>query len=273
MSNALIVILAVAAVSGPAAQNPPVPTSQPVPPTPVDDAAPEKHVALASGFLFRQIRIDDVMYNFSIYVPPEYDPEKQWPMILFLHGSGERGEDGLLQTEVGMGTAIRRDRSRCPAIVVMPQCRPGKDWSEDMARLALSCAEQTRQAYNIDPDRIYLTGLSLGGYGTWLLGSKLPHYFAAIAPLCGFYDPKQIESLKDLPIWVFHGDKDPAVPVEKSREMVAALREIGANVQYTEYADGTHNVWDRTYGNREFWRWLLAQRRPGEEPDSEEHKP
>lgn len=266
MIACLAAALAAAVLSAP--QNPPPTATRPVEARNADEEEGDPRLTLATGFLFRRIRLDGVMYDYCIYVPPEYDPEKPWPLILFLHGSGERGDDGLLQTEVGIGRAIRRDRTLCPAIVVMPQCRAGGDWSGDMAKLAMSCVEQTRRAYSVDADRIYLTGLSLGGFGTWLIGANIPSYFAALAPICGFYDPKQAESLREVPIWVFHGDKDTAVPVEKSREMVAALRAVGANVQYTEYADGNHNVWDRTYSHREFWRWLLAQRRgaPASQP-------
>lgn len=228
--------------------------------------------ATAHGFLYRTLKLGTESYAYSIWVPPEYNEATAWPVILFLHGSGERGSDGLLQTEVGIGTAIRRNRGLAQAIVVMPQCRREKMWTGDMAEMALKCIEQTSREYNLDADRIYLTGLSLGGHGAWTIASKLSHRLAAVAPVCGFWTVPQaplnpvqfkdeITKLAKLPIWAFHGKLDKAVPVERTRELVDAVRQAGGNIQYTEYADGEHGIWDRVYENPDFWKWLLAQRR------------
>lgn len=226
--------------------------------------------AAATGFLFKSLDLDGEKYNYSIFVPPTYTPDKAWPVILFLHGSGERGTDGLLQTEVGIGRAIRRNWSRIPAIVIMPQCRPGKSWDGAMANMALKCIEQTSRDYRMDPARIYLTGLSLGGFGTWHIASLLPDRFAAIVPVCGFVGKgpeatdearKIAPKIATIPTWVFHGDKDDAVPVDRSREMVAALKAAGGKPFYTEVPGGNHNVWDRAYDDAEMWKWLFAQKR------------
>lgn len=225
-----------------------------------------------TGFLFKTLAIGKETYAYSVYVPPEYTPERAWPVVLFLHGSGERGSDGLLQTEVGIATAIRRNRALCPAIVVMPQCRAGQLWTNQMAEAALKCLDEAAREYRVDADRTYLTGLSLGGFGAWLLGERVPERFAAVVPICGFYaNPnaaldtetlgKLAQSLKSVPVWCFHGALDKAVPVERSREIVGALREAGGNVRYTEFADGQHDVWGRAYADAELWKWLLAQRR------------
>ena len=236
-----------------------------------DDAQPA-----ATGFLYKTLTIDKETYAYSVYVPPDYTPEKAWPVILFLHGSGERGDDGLLQTEVGLGRAIRRNYRTIPAIVVMPQCRPQTAWVGPMAQMALRCLEATSREYRCDPDRLYLTGLSLGGNGAWLLAAQYPDSFAAVVPICGFAElrestglvEKLAPRLKNMPIWCFHGDADGNVPVEKSREMVAAIRKVGGTIEYTEYAGGTHNVWDRTYGDYKLWKWLFAQkRRPPEDAE------
>lgn len=234
--------------------------------------AGEHAAPAASGFLYREIEFGGEKCAYSVYVPPEYSAARAWPVILFLHGSGERGKDGLLQTEVGIGSAIRRHRDWCPAIVVMPQCRPDQWWTDSMADMALKCLEDVSRDYRLDADRVYLTGLSLGGYGTWLIGSRFPEKFAAIVPICGFFGKpdqpadavtlkKLAQCLKSTPVWCFHGARDRAVNVARDREIVAALREAGAPVKYTEVPDSDHNVWDRAYGDQKLWQWLLAQKR------------
>jgi predicted peptidase len=227
--------------------------------------------ATATGFLHKIITVDNVSYAFCVFVPPDYTPEKAWPVILFLHGSGERGEDGFLQTDVGIGHALRRNWRQIPAIVIMPQCRPNQAWVGPMAHMALRCVEAVSQEYHLDPQRLYLTGLSLGGQGAWYIAANLPERFAAVLVICGFTElgqstgeaAKLAPRLTNVPIWCFHGEQDTNVPVEKAREMVAALRKAGGKIDYTEYKDGTHFIWDRVYDNREVWQWLLAQKRPG----------
>lgn len=234
--------------------------------------------ATTAGFLFKETTLGEETYAYSVYVPPEYTPERSWPVILALHGSGERGKDGLLQTEVGIGRAIRRHREHFPAIVVMPQCRPGAAWTEQMAALALHCVQITSREYRLDADRVYVTGLSLGGHGTWLLGARYASEFAALVPICGFAElgretglpEKLAPHLKDVPIWCFHGDADTHVPVEQSRRIVAAVREAGGDIQYTEYAGGGHNVWDRAYDDAALWKWLFSQKREPKEEKADQ---
>ena len=228
-------------------------------------------VEAARGFLFFELQLDGQRYPYVVYVPPEYDPRKPWPVILFLHGSGERGRDGLKQTEVGIGRAIRLHRSWIPAIVVMPQCPPGRAWDDAMLRMALACVQQASQRYHLDPRRVYLTGLSLGGAGAWRLAAELPGRFAAVVPICGFVGDPRTRPPTDLvarmaprlarrPIWAFHGAADPVVSVEQARTITAAVRAAGGQVQYTEIPGAGHNVWDRAYGNPKLWTWLFAQR-------------
>lgn len=234
------------------------------------DGAESRPAPAAFGFLFKTVEIDGQRVAYCVYVPPEYTHERAWPVILFLHGAGERGADGLLPTEVGIGTAIRRHREWFPAIVVMPQCAAGDVWwSEGMMNRALRCVEAASRDYHMDPQRLYLTGLSLGGAGTWHLGARAARHFAALVPICGFVElgassgleAQVARELADVPTWVFHGALDDRVPVARSREMVAALRAAGGNVQYTEYPDGGHNVWDQAYADPALWRWLFAQRK------------
>lgn len=224
----------------------------------------------AFGFLFKTVEIEGQHVAYSLYVPPEYTHERAWPVILFLHGGGERGADGLLPSEVGIGTAIRRHREWFPAIVVIPQCAANDVWwSEAMMSRALRCVEGVSREYHLDAERLYLTGLSMGGAGTWHLGARATQYFAALVPICGFIElgpssglePRVAQQLRGVPIWVFHGALDDRVPATKSREMVAALRAVGGNVQYTEYPEGGHNVWDQAYADPALWRWLFAQRK------------
>jgi predicted peptidase len=225
----------------------------------------QAQAASATGFLDRTLALDGQNYAYSIYVPADYTPTRAWPVILFLHGSGERGVDGLLQTEVGIGGAIRRHRDWFPAIVVMPQCRPNFTWIGPMAEMALKCVEHTSRDYHLEPQRIYLTGLSLGGQGAWQIGAAYPERFAAIVPVCGFVqDEAQLklvaEKLAGKPVWAFHGDEDKAVPVDATRGIVQALRAAGGKPAYTEYPGVGHNSWDKAYGERELWKWLLEQR-------------
>lgn len=239
--------------------------TQPSAPAPTTQGQP----AIATGFLYKTITFEGVSYAYGVYVPPDYTPNKPWPVILFLHGSGERGDDGLLQTDVGLGRAIRHNYRVIPAIVVMPQCRENQDWVGPMSQFALRCVEQTSREYYLDPERVYLTGLSLGGQGAWHLAAKHPGQFAAVVPVCGFAEfgpptgvaAKLAERLTKTPIWCFHGDEDKAVPVAKAHEMVEAIRAAGGNVLYTEVKGGQHNVWDRAYNDLELWRWLFAQKR------------
>jgi len=189
------------------------------------------------------------------------------------------GDDGFRQTDVGIGRAIRRNRRLCRAIVVMPQSRPGQWWQGEMLDMALRCVEDASRQYHCDADRVYLTGVSMGGAGAWLLGSRVPDAFAALVPICGFYGrldvtppPAELQAaaarLARLPIWCFHGAADKSVPVERSRELVEAVRAAGGEIRYTELAEAGHNVWDRAYGDPDLWRWLLAQKRQARLPET-----
>ena len=233
--------------------------------------------------LNRSVTLGKTAYRYQVYVPREWTGNKRWPVILFLHGAGERGDDGLAQTQVGIATAIRLHADRFPCVVVMPQCRRGLWWPHpEMAAQALAALEKTVKEFKGDPDRVYLTGLSMGGYGTWSLAYRFPGKFAALAPICGgvrpparspaqpdspFADPKidpytlVAGKVGKTPVWMFHGDADQAVPVDESRKMNQAIKTAGGVVKYTEYAGVGHNSWDKAYADPEFMPWLLSQRR------------
>jgi predicted peptidase len=239
------------------------------------DVSHKEAPPIATGFLYKTITLDHETFAYCVYVPPEYTAEKAWPLILFLHGSGERGEDGFRETEIGVPKALRRDHSRIPAIVVMPQCRPNAAWTGEMAAMALHCVEATSREYRIDHERVYLTGLSLGGQGTWLLGAQYEQDFAAIVPVCGFAELGQetglaarlAQHLTDIPIWCWHGGADTHVPASKAREMVEAIQKAGGHVKYTEVAGAGHDVWDKAYEDPELWKWLFSQKRATKKSD------
>lgn len=201
---------------------------------------------------------------FRIFIPANYDAAQQWPAVLFLHGAGEGGTDNLAQTAVGLGRAIKKDPPRFPLIAVFPQSPPRMPWRGTSIEHAVRALESTLGEFNTDRERVYLTGISMGGYGTWHLATAQPERFAAIVPVCGGSANPLLtaERLEKMPAWVFHGDRDDIIPVEESREVVEALRARGSEVRYTEYKGVKHNSWDPAYAEPELIPWLLAQRRP-----------
>jgi predicted peptidase len=217
-------------------------------------------------FRKREVAVGGISTIYRVYAPPRM--KGPLPVILFLHGRGESGSDGLAQTTVGIGPAIRRHRERFPAIVVFPQSST-YGWRGVNLDAAVAALDDVEQKFDVDLDRVYLTGLSMGGYGTWHLAVQQPERFAAIVPVCGGFDERTADvpiaeaakRIAAIPHWVFHGDADNIVPVEQSRRMVRALREAGGDVRYTEYAGVTHNSWDRAYAETELWPWFLRQRR------------
>ncbi|WP_395832211.1 prolyl oligopeptidase family serine peptidase [Archangium violaceum] len=232
-----------------------------------------------TGFLARTATLAATTYRYQIYLPPGFTPDRLWPVILFLHGAGEGGSDGLQQTRVGLGPALRRFPERFPAVVVFPQSRRGHPWRGPMAELALHTLEQAIREFHGDPNRLYLTGVSMGGYGTWRLALEDPHRFAALVPICGGLDApgrrtlprnpgaassvpepflEAARHLRHVPTWIFHGEEDTIIPVEESRIMVQALREVGAPVRYTEYPEVEHDSWDPAYAEQELMPWLLS---------------
>ncbi|MCP4592232.1 MAG: prolyl oligopeptidase family serine peptidase [bacterium] len=214
-----------------------------------------------TGFVTRSIDYEGQSYRYAVYVPPGEPPASGWPAMLFLHGSGERGDDCVRQTMVGLPKTVRNHPERFPCIVVMPQCPLHRKWDPSLQGMALATLDAAEQEYRIDPDRIVLTGLSLGGYGTWAIGASHPQRFAALVPICGGGDPAKASSLARTPIWCFHGDADPVVPVEQSRKMVESVRAAGGDVRYSELPGVTHDSWTPAYEDPEAINWMLAQRR------------
>jgi predicted peptidase len=215
------------------------------------------------GFMSR-VHADD-QSKYVLFVPHGYSGDKAYPLILFLHGAGQRGDDGEGPAKGSLATAIRKSKGGekgFPFFVVFPQCRAKGNWSAGGpdAKRALAILAQVQKDYKIDDKRLYLTGLSLGGFGTWSLAAAHPEKWAAIAPICGGGNPTNAAKIKDLPCWCFHGDADPTVDVKKSRDMIEALKKAGGQPRYTEYPGVGHNSWDRAYGNPELYTWMLSHK-------------
>jgi predicted peptidase len=207
-----------------------------------------------------------VRLPYLLYLPPDYKPDsvQKWPLILFLHGAGERGDDLELVKKHGIPKVVE-ERQDFPFIAVAPQCPEGEWWPEK-TRILSALLDEVMAAYAVDPDLIYLTGLSMGGYGTWSLATAYPERFAALVPICGgglsiVGFPERACVLKKIPIWVFHGARDEVVRIEESEKMVNALKACGGNVRFTVYPEAEHDSWTETYDNPELYAWLLQQRR------------
>ena len=198
--------------------------------------------------------------KYLLFLPETYGQEqKSWPMILFLHGVGERGND-LKKVKKHGPPKIAEKQKDFPFIVVSPQCPPEQWWPEKVEVL-INLLDDIVSRYDVDTDRIYLTGLSMGGYGTWALAVAYPDRFAAIAPICGGGNWLMADRLINVPIWAFHGAKDRGVPLEESQEMVNAVNAKGGSAKLTVYPDAGHDSWTATYNNQELYDWFLKHRK------------
>lgn len=237
---------------------------------------PRAALAAETGFLDRTVLVDGKAYAYQVYVPRKPIAGAK-PIILALHGAGERGSDGLLQTEVGLAGAIRRHPERWPAIVVFPQAPEGQLWMGGPAKVALAALAQAEREFRTDPNRVYLAGLSMGGNGVWRLAFEQPDRFAAVVAVCAFTGPFRglppvagpgpdpyaalAARTAKLPIWMVHGDADAVVPVDESRKLAAALKAAGAQATYRELPGVNHNAWDPGFGDEALSAWLFQQRR------------
>ncbi len=197
-----------------------------------------------------------VGYRYLLVKPEGYDPEKSYPLIIFLHGKGEEGDD-LSRVKIH-GPYNKVAELGLDVLIAAPQAPAEQWWDVDALGALVAHLQETLP---VDPDRVYLTGLSMGGRGTWALLAHRPDLFAAAAPICGWGVPRKAPEIKHIPIWVFHGAKDGVVNVGQSRAMVAALKEAGGDIQYTEYPEAGHDSWTETYNNPKLYEWMLAQSR------------
>jgi len=197
--------------------------------------------------------------NYLLYFPDGYgqDTLKKWPLLIFLHGSGERGDD-LEKVKTHGPPKLIDQGKKFPFIVVSPQAPQGQGWSNtDLYALLQNC----KQKYRVDPDRIYLTGLSMGGFGTWSLAIEHPEEFAAVVPICGGGDTTDIWKLRHTPVWCFHGAKDKNVPLQADQKMISALQVYNPTAKLTIYPDAEHDSWTVTYNNDSLYQWLLMQKK------------
>ena len=199
---------------------------------------------------------------YVVFVPHGYDGTKAVPVILFLHGAGETKGGTKQPVEVGIGPAIKKREKTFPFLVVIPQSEK-RTWqaTSDDGKRALAILDTVTKEFKTDPKQTYLSGLSMGGFGTWSIAAAYPDRWAAIAPVCGGGNPATAEKIKDIPCWNFHGDKDTAVKVDLSRAMIDALKKAGGKPKYTEYPGVGHNSWDAAYGTDELYTWLLEQKK------------
>ena len=215
--------------------------------------------------------------KYRLMKPADLSADRKYPLVIFLHGAGERGDDNDAQLKHGVKEFAKdENRKKYACFLIAPQCpKNPASWASfrrnpsaeetnkptEPLRLTLELVDSLVKELPIDADRIYITGLSMGGYGTWHALALRPEFFAAAVPICGGSDLKAAEKIKHVPIWVFHGDKDNAVPVARSREMVEALKKAGGEPKYTEYPGVGHNSWDKAYADPEMFAWLFAQKR------------
>jgi dienelactone hydrolase len=216
-----------------------------------------------TGVLFRSITHRGTERKYAVYVPRNYEQGKNWPLVVFLNGRGECGTDGQKQLAVGLIPAAMLEPARWPVLILAIQ-KPDADkqWIE-YDDYVMSAIAETRQQFAVDPARIYLTGLSQGGAGTWAIGAAHPDFFAALAPVCGYGDPTPAlgEALKGMPIWAFHGGKDDVVLPQKTEALVNAVNAAGGSPKLTIFPDANHNSWDAAYRGQDLGPWLLAQTR------------
>ncbi|MDN5781660.1 MAG: prolyl oligopeptidase family serine peptidase [Luteimonas sp.] len=239
-------------------------------------------VSRQAGFVPRDVVVDGRVHRYQVFVPGSA-PGAKPPVILFLHGSGERGDDGIKPTLAGLGPHVRSNAETFPAIVVFPQVPEGGEWQGTSVDVAFAALDAATAEFDGDRDRTYLTGMSMGGYGTWELALAQPGRFAALVPVCGAVrqpdderalfvtpvagDPDPYASiartLRDVPVWIFHGAKDNVVLPDDDRGLIAAFRAVGAgDAHYTEFPDANHNAWDPAYTQTpDLWRWLFSRTR------------
>ncbi len=209
--------------------------------------------------LFTKDIVQSVRLPYLLYLPNDSvaTSGSPQPLLLFLHGAGERGDD-LERVKVYGPPKMVEQGKDLPFIVVSPQCPTDGWWSVEALGALL---DEVEQAHRVDLDRVYCTGLSMGGFGTWALALRFPNRFAAIAPICGGGQVHAVCNIKHVPVWAFHGAKDAVVPLKRSEEMVEALQQCGGNVRLTVYPEAGHDSWTETYAIPELFSWLLSHRR------------
>lgn len=244
-----------------------VPAQTPIP----ADAKQKETQALLEARIYTGAAGKKLPYR--LLKPDGYDPKQKYPLVLLLHGSGERGDDNEKQLVHGVPEFVREEnRKAYPCFLAVPQCPKSQKWADwvpgprpaqpsEPSRLALELLDSLQKEFSIDTKRIYITGISMGGFGTWDLITRHPERFAAAVPICGGGDPAQMAKVANMPIWAFHGGKDTAVKPASSRDLIEALKKAGGSPKYTEYPDVGHASWVPAYKDPELFQWLFAQKR------------
>jgi predicted peptidase len=249
------------------------------------------------GFLKRTVMVGEGQRGYRVYIPENFDPKKKYPVVLFLHGSYQWGEDNEGQLGFGLPAMMRpggrvgmklEPKLLSSFIGVFPQSRVQTPWVGEMAEYAVKALDQTVAEFKADSRRLYVTGFSLGGYGSWYVAAKYPGKFAALVPIGGnikipetfprpiiekfvppdmlaLYDARDphaafVKAVGKTPVWIFHGETDEQIPVSEARSTAEAVKAAGGRVQYTEYKGAGHFICDRAYAEPQLWKWLLAQR-------------
>ncbi len=223
-------------------------------------AAPAYKAPAEKGFLSRTVTVGGKDMKYVVYIPDSYDPKKPMPSIIFLNGAGECGTDGWRQV-YHFGGAIKLAADKWPFIVMFPQKQDVKSAWQDEEPMVMEILRKTRAEFNVDDSRLYLTGLSQGGHGTWNIAARNPGMFAAIAPICGWASEEVAKKVAGLPIWTFHGDKDEAVKLECSENMKKWIEAAGGQCKLTVYEGVGHNSWDNAYRNEDLGAWFLEHRK------------
>jgi predicted peptidase len=200
-----------------------------------------------------------LVMDYLLYLPKDYGKsEQKWPLMLFLHGAGERGDD-LKKVKVHGPPKLIEHGKEFGFVIVSPQC-PEDWWWPEKREEVIALLDDIESRYDIDTDRVYLTGLSMGGFGSWAVASRYPERFAAMAPICGGIEPFFAQNFKDLPIWAFHGAKDQIVPLSNSAEIVEEIKKLGGDAKLTVYPEVEHGGWTVTYENPRLYEWFLEHR-------------
>jgi len=226
-----------------------------------DDASPSPGRQVAQEFVLQKPDGSKSTIQYWLYLPKTdvAGATEKRPLVLFLHGSGERGTQLENVKKHGPPGMIGRNADLDSCIIVSPQC-PEKQWWD--VPLLKGLCEDVAKKYMADPRRLYLTGLSMGGFGSWELLAAYPDYWAAAVPICGGGKPQTAEKFKHVPIWVFHGAKDTAVPLKASEDMIAALEAAGGKPKITVYPEEGHLSWIPAYNDTALWKWLVNQQKP-----------
>jgi predicted peptidase len=221
--------------------------------------------------VYKSERGEELLYR--LFVPRNYSPKKKYPLVVWLHGSGGRGSDNLKQISAGnaIGSQVwakPENQSKHPCFVVAPQCPADETWATSdhikptrRLELVVELIERLKNEYSIDGDRLYVAGQSMGGFGAWAVMTEHPKMFAAAVPIAGGGDEARAAVIKDIPIWAFHGEKDEAVTVDRSRNMIEAVKRAGGSPRYTEFKGADHLIWSKVFSQPELLPWVFSQKR------------